>query len=111
MNISTPQLETIEKALTLQTSWSDALKVVETIRENMAEPDLISIARDHFVNDDIEVDDDAATADSGDGCWVQAWVYVHKKICECQESGIVDPETGAIDCGKCDGSGYLGWEE
>lgn len=111
MNISIPQLETIEKALTLQTSWSDALKVVEAIRENMAKPDLVSIARDKYVIDDIEIDDDAGTSESDRGIWVQSWVYVYRELCECQESGIVDPETGVIDCGKCDGSGYLGWEE
>lgn len=110
MNVSTDQLNTIEQALTLQTSWADALKVVEEIRSNVAKPDLIDIARDIHVNDDIEVDDDAGTSDSDEGSWVQAWVHVRKKICECQEDGIVDPETGAIDCGKCDGSGVLGWD-
>lgn len=110
MNISIPQLDTIEQALTLQTSWADALKVVETIRENVAKPDLVSIARDIHVNSNIEVDDDAGTSEHDEGVWVQAWVYVCKEICECQADGIVDPETGAIDCGKCDGSGVLGWE-
>jgi hypothetical protein len=30
-------------------------------------------------DDNIEIDDDAMIADSGDGIWVQAWVYVRNE--------------------------------
>jgi hypothetical protein len=30
-------------------------------------------------DDNIEIDDDAMLADSGDGIWVQAWVYVRNE--------------------------------
>lgn len=111
MNISTDQLNTIEQALTLQTSWADALKVIESVRREVADKDLMEAARNKHVTDDVEIDDMAGISPNDHGCWVQAWVHVQAEACECQEDGIVDPETGVIDCGKCDGSGFLGWEE
>ena len=111
MNINLPQLTTIEQALTLQTSWTDALKVIEDIKAATAGQDLIDVARDTYVNDDCEIDDDAGTSPHDGGCWVQAWVHVRKVVCECQYEGVPDPETGVTDCGECDGSGVLGWEK
>jgi hypothetical protein len=37
----------------------------------------IASARAQYCNDDIEIDDITRVSPTDDGCWVQAWVWVH----------------------------------
>lgn len=111
MNIHQAQLDVIEAALMFTGDPLEALKVIEDIKAQIAAPDLLKAAKDKYDTDYVSVYNDAGTSETDDGCWVEAWVYVNRELCDCQDDGMPpDPETGVIDCSKCGGSGVgTGW--
>ncbi|MCW1985618.1 UNVERIFIED_ORG: hypothetical protein M2348_001350 [Sphingomonas sp. R1F5B] len=47
-----------------------------TMADGLANPSLRAAAFDQYATDDIEIDDEPATAEGDDGTWVAAWVWV-----------------------------------
>lgn len=58
-----------------------AAELLALVREHLdrrtpASSEQIAIAREHYVDEHLAVDDDAEASASDDGAWIQAWVWV-----------------------------------
>jgi len=122
MHITSHQLSIIENALLLQAEWDKALEAIKEVRENVASDAMIALAQDRYGSDDVEIDDDAGTSPSDEGCWVSAWVWLRKPTVECKRcaglgsvshiKGAQAPD-GDLDyfqthtCPDCDGDGEI----
>ncbi len=51
----------------------------------------ITKAREIWVSDELEIDDDPRVSFNGEGCWVRAWVYVSEDAIE--EIGGARPDS------------------
>lgn len=63
-----------------------------------ASPKLLEVARENYAapsDDDIEIDDDAATSEADEGTWVMAWCYVRREDFEDPDSGETEEEEAA----------------
>jgi hypothetical protein len=60
--------------------------LISRAKDHMADSALLARAVDLHASDDIELDDEAATAEADKGTWVAAWVWVPLPEAEDDES-------------------------
>jgi hypothetical protein len=112
INLDTKEVELIKNSLAaahiaIPSFVVGAVELIAKIAEQRAtRPEdaiFIEKARELYVDDETEIDDDPAVSPGGDpGCWVAAWVWVSNDDVEaCEECGAIPgtPDYGTVGDG------------
>lgn len=76
-NVSDDTPDRTDQFFKTREAWRNALtQYDEAVTEREAYAKAIQLAREQYVNDDINIDDDAMVSVGDEGVWVEAWVYV-----------------------------------